>query len=307
MTAHAPGAGRVVMVSTPIGNLGDLSDRARDALDAADVVCCEDTRRTRVLLSATGIGARGRLRSLHAQNEHARLPEILAELAAGRTVAVVTDAGTPGVSDPGSRLVAAAAAAGAEVTAVPGPSAVLAALVVSGLRTDRFCAEGFLPRKGAERRRRLAAIVADERTSVVFESPRRLAGTLAELAALAPDRKAAVCRELTKRHEEVWRGELAGAAEAFAEREVRGEVVIVLAGSAAAAGDLAGAGADVPAGAPRGADAAAEAALGAFVAARLAEGRSTREAAADAATALGVPRRRAYEAVLAARRPEPGR
>ncbi|MGH9091216.1 MAG: 16S rRNA (cytidine(1402)-2'-O)-methyltransferase, partial [Acidimicrobiales bacterium] len=158
-------AGRLVLVATPIGNLGDLSPRAAATLAEADVVCCEDTRRTRALLSASGVAAGRRLVSLHAHNEAARVPQVLDWVAAGRTVAVVTDAGTPAVSDPGARLVAAAAGRDLPVSVVPGPSSVLAALVVSGLPTERFCVEGFLPRKGADRGRRLAALAAEERTA----------------------------------------------------------------------------------------------------------------------------------------------
>jgi 16S rRNA (cytidine1402-2'-O)-methyltransferase len=295
-----PGRGRVVLVATPIGNLADLAPRAREVLGAADLVCCEDTRRTRALLSAAGLRAGNRLRSLHAHNEGARLPELLAELARGRTVAVVSDAGTPSVSDPGAQLVAAALDAGAEVTVVPGPSAAVAAVVVSGLGTDRFCVEGFLPRKGTARRRRIDQLLDDARTSVVFESPRRLAATLAELADRAPDRPVAVCRELTKVHEEVWRGPLGSAAAEFAAREVRGEVVVVLAGSPASRPTR-----RVPAGAAgaRGLPSdGSDEEVARAVAARASEGLSTREAADRVARELGVSRRRAYEAALAERR-----
>ena len=275
--------GELVLVATPIGNLGDLSPRAVGALRDADRVCCEDTRRTRALMAAAGVRGGGRLLSLHAHNEQSRLPGVLAELEAGKRVALVTDAGMPGVSDPGGRLVAAAVARGIRVTVVPGPSAVLAALVVSGLASDRFSFEGFLPRRRAERLRRLARVVADERTIVLFEAPGRVAGTLGELAALAPDRRVAVCRELTKVHEEVWRGTLADAAAAYAAREVRGEVVIVVAGG--------------PEVAER-----SERDVGAAVEARLEAGDSARDAAVEVAASLGVPRRVAYEAAIAARR-----
>ncbi len=280
----APATGRIVLVATPIGNLGDLPPRAREVLAAADVVCCEDTRRTRALLSACSIPAGGRLVSLHDHNEAARIPQILGWAAAGKTVAVVTDAGTPAVSDPGARLVAAAVGSGVDVTTVPGPSAVLAALVVSGLPTDRFCVEGFLPRRGASRRRRLAALATEERTTVVLEAPTRVTGTLAELAAALGDRPVAVARELTKVHEEVWRGGLADVAAELAAQEargeaIRGEVVVVVGGAPppAAAGDD-----DVAA----------------AVAERLAAGDSPRRAAEAVAGALGVPRRRAYEMAI---------
>jgi len=288
MTAggSVPGGG-LVLVATPIGNLGDLSPRAVAALRDADLVCCEDTRRARALLSAAGLHAGARLRSLHAHNEVSRIPEVLAAASAGRTVAVVSDAGTPAISDPGARLVAAAARAGITVSVVPGPSAVLAALVVSGLPTDRFCVEGFLPRSGRARHERLEALVADPRTTVVLESPRRLASTLADLAALVPTREVAVCRELTKLHEEVWRSSASEAAAHFADLSVRGEVVVVVAGREAA---------------PHAGPAeASEAALAESTAAALADGLSVRDAAAAVSAELGVSRRRAYAAAVAAR------
>lgn len=290
--------GVVVLVATPIGNLGDLSPRAVETLRGADIVCCEDTRRTRKLLSAAGVPGGGRLRSLHAHNEAARIPELLAAASRGRTVAVVTDAGTPAVSDPGGRLVAAAAASGVRVTIVPGPSAVLAALVVSGLPTNRFCVEGFLPRSGAARRRRLDALVSDPHTTVVLESPQRLASTLSDLAARVPFREVAVCRELTKLHEEVWRGTASAAAEHFSSRDVRGEVVLVVGGAGAdGAADELGVGAARTGDVPTGSDAE----IARAVAAQLASGRSARDAADAVAKELGVPRRRTYAAAIAAR------
>jgi 16S rRNA (cytidine1402-2'-O)-methyltransferase len=296
--APVGGAGRLVVVSTPIGNLGDLSPRAVETLRTADLVCCEDTRRTRVLLSAAGIPAGNRLRSLHAHNETARIPELLAAASEGRTVAVVTDAGTPAVSDPGARLVAGAAAAGVPVTAVPGPSAVLAALVVSGLPTDRFCVEGFLPRSGSARRRRLDAIVSDPRTAVVLESPQRLAPTLSDFAALVPDRRIAVCRELTKLHEEVWRGTASTAAEHFSERSVRGEVVVVVAGAGSTGGTPGPGRTRVAGGAAGG---ASDADLARAASAALATGMSVRDAADAVSKELGVSRKRAYGAAVSAR------
>jgi 16S rRNA (cytidine1402-2'-O)-methyltransferase len=271
------------MVATPIGNLGDLSRRAVEVLGHADVVCCEDTRRTRGLLTHAGISGR-RLVSLHDHNETARLPELLALLGAGKTVAVVSDAGTPTVSDPGARLVAAAIAAGIAVTAVPGPSAALMALVVSGLPTDRFCFEGFLARRGSDRRRRLEALATEERTTLIHEAPGRLAATLSDLAAACGgERHVVVARELTKLHEEVWRGTLAQGAEEFAQREVRGEVVVVLAG------------ADAPGPAD---EEDIERALRRHVEA----GASWRDAAGAVATELGMSRRTAYDLGLALRR-----
>jgi len=229
-------AGRLVLVATPIGNLGDLSTRARETLAAAALLCCEDTRRTRQLLTHAGISGR-KLVSLHGHNEVARTQEVLTRLRAGDTVALVTDAGTPAVSDPGARLVSAAIQAGVEVTVVPGPNAALAALVVSGMATDRFCFEGFLPRRGADRRRRMAGLAVDRRTVLLHETAPRLAATLAELAdACGSGRKVAVARELTKLHEEVWRGRLGEAAAEFAARPVMGEIVVVLEGAPAPAG-----------------------------------------------------------------------
>jgi 16S rRNA (cytidine1402-2'-O)-methyltransferase len=285
--------GRLVLVATPIGNLGDLSPRAREVLATADLICCEDTRRTRALLSACGITAKGphgdRLLSLHGHNERSRLDRVAAALAAGSTVAVVSDAGTPGVSDPGAWLAAEVAAAGETVSTVPGPSSVLGALVVSGLATERFCVEGFLPRKGPERRRRVGALMADSRTTVVLEAPSRVAATLAELAAVDPTRPAAVVRELTKVHEEVWRGPLGEAASVFAAREVRGEVVLVVGGA--------------PAPAPAG-----EEAVEAAVRTALDDDPSAgpRQIAELVAAVLGVPRRQAYEAALRVRRETSG-
>ncbi|MGA2519586.1 MAG: 16S rRNA (cytidine(1402)-2'-O)-methyltransferase [Acidimicrobiales bacterium] len=284
--AGAPGAsdvsdasaGTLVLVATPIGNLGDLSPRARDTLASADVVCCEDTRRTRALLTHAGV--RGKtLLSLHGHNEVARLAEVIGRLAQGATVAVVSDAGTPAVSDPGARLVAAAVAAGATVSTVPGPSAVIAALVVSGLPTTRFVFEGFLPRRGSERRQRLDGLAAERSTVVLFESPARLAATLSDLLTrCGPERPVVVAREITKLHEEVWRGTMAEAAEVFLHREVQGEVVVVLGGA--------------PVAVVSHDDGEVEAALRL----RLEAGDSRRDAAAAVAGLLGVTRRRAYEA-----------
>ncbi len=252
---------------------------------AADVVCCEDTRRTRALLTHAGV--RGKtLLSLHGHNEAARLADVIGRLARGATVAVVSDAGTPAVSDPGARLVAAAVAAGATVSAVPGPSAVIAALVVSGLPTARFAFEGFLPRKGTERRRRLDDVADHTATVVLFEAPARLAATLADLLVrCGPDRPVVVARELTKLHEEVWRGTMAEAAEAFADREVQGEVVVVVGG------------------APEPEVSHDDADIEAALRLRLEAGDSRRDAAAAVARQLGVSRRRAYEAAALLRPP----
>jgi 16S rRNA (cytidine1402-2'-O)-methyltransferase len=278
------GRGALVLVATPIGNLGDLSPRARSVLEEADLICCEDTRRTRALLSAFAIRAGNRLLSLHGHNETSRLERVAECVAGGGTVAVVSDAGTPGISDPGAWLAGQIAARGETVTVVPGASSVLAALVVSGLPTDRFSVEGFLPRKGTERRRRLAALMADERTCVVLEAPGRVAGTLAELAALDPARPVAVVRELTKVHEEVWRGTLGHAAASFGADPVRGEVVLVVGGA--------------PAPAPadeRDVETAVRKAMRDDPAA------GPRQVAERVAASLGVPKRRVYEAALRVR------
>ena len=271
--------GRLVLVATPIGNLGDLSARSIETLRQADLIVCEDTRRTRALLSAVGIGATGRLSALHAHNEAARLEEIISAVRSGSVVALVSDAGMPGISDPGQILVAAVAGEGLEVSVVPGPSAVLGALVVSGFASDRFCMEGFLPRRGAARADALARLVHEPRTCVVFESPRRVAETLADLSrALGGDRGVAVVRELTKVHEEVWRGSLESAQGEWSNREVKGEVVLVIEGASP----------EVPADVE---DAQIIERLGELLAA----GASRRDAATEVAGELGVGRRRVYE------------
>jgi 16S rRNA (cytidine1402-2'-O)-methyltransferase len=287
-------AGQLVLVATPIGNLGDLSPRAREVLATADLLCCEDTRRTRALLSAMGIpagGARGdRLLSLHGHNEASRIEQVLSCIATGGTVAVVSDAGMPGISDPGALLVARLAEAGERISVVPGPTSVVAALVVSGLPTERFCVEGFLPRKGGERRDRVAALMADQRTSVILEAPRRVAATLGDLAAVDGARKVAVVRELTKVHEEVWRGTMTDAAAAFLEREARGEVVLVVAG-APVAGPVS--------------DEAVDDAVRHHLAQGSVDG--PRQIADVVAAELGVPRRKVYETVLRIRGASEGR
>jgi 16S rRNA (cytidine1402-2'-O)-methyltransferase len=225
--------GRIVLVGTPIGNMGDLSPRAAATLAEADVVCCEDTRHTRKLLSASGIAA-GRLVALHEHNEATAGAEMVRLAGSGALVAVVSDAGMPGISDPGERLVRAAVDAGVAVEVVPGPSAVVAALVVSGLPAERFCFEGFLPRKGGERRNRLAAVAGEERTTVIYEAPHRVRRTVADLAAACGgDRRVALVREITKRFEETWRGTLDGATARLGEAEPRGEWVLVLDGAPA--------------------------------------------------------------------------
>jgi 16S rRNA (cytidine1402-2'-O)-methyltransferase len=230
-TSEGPGgAGTLYLVGTPIGNLGDITERARSTLASVDLVAAEDTRRTRALLSSLGV--RARLVSFHEGNERERTERLLEELRAGLDVAVVSDAGMPGLSDPGFPLVRACAEAGIDVRVVPGPSAVVSALVVSGLPTDRFAFEGFLPRRAAERRARLDALAREPRTLVFFESPRRLAATLREIASVLGDRRVAVARELTKLHEEVVRGWASEVLARFEERPARGEVVVVMEGAA---------------------------------------------------------------------------
>ncbi|HEX5534568.1 MAG TPA: 16S rRNA (cytidine(1402)-2'-O)-methyltransferase [Actinomycetales bacterium] len=224
--------GRLVLAGTPIGDVTDAPPRLAELIATADVVAAEDTRRLRRLAAALGVTPSGKVVSFHEHNETARAQELVEEVRAGRTVLVVTDAGMPSVSDPGYRVVDAAVRAGVHVTAVPGPSAVLTALALSGLPTDRFCFEGFLPRKAGERRNVLAEVADERRTMVFFEAPHRLDATLgAMVEAFGPDRRAAVCRELTKTYEEVRRGPLTELAEWAAAGDVRGEITIVVEGA----------------------------------------------------------------------------
>ncbi|HEX4978915.1 MAG TPA: 16S rRNA (cytidine(1402)-2'-O)-methyltransferase [Acidimicrobiales bacterium] len=269
---------RLVLVGTPIGNAGDLSPRAAKALATADVVACEDTRHTRKLLAVAGLEVR-HLVALHQHNE-ASVGAALVErmLRESLTIALVTDAGMPAVSDPGERVVRAAIEAGVKVEAVPGPTAAATALALSGLPATRWCFEGFLPRKGRERTERLAALAAEARTTVLYEAPHRIRATLGDLkAACGGTRRVALAREMTKLFEEVWRGTLEEAVEHSAEVEPRGEYTLVLEGA--------------PAAAP-----ASDADVDAAVARFLAEGMSRKDAAAAAAAELGVPRRAAYDA-----------
>lgn len=277
MAERAPTGGRLVLVATPIGNLGDLSARAADALRHAALICCEDTRRTGRLLQHAGI-AGARLAVCNEHTEAARIPEVLAVLGDGADVAVVSDAGTPGVSDPGERLVRAVLDAGYEVTAVPGPAAAVTALVVSGLPTARFVFEGFLPRTGRSRAERLAELSTERRTIVLYEAPTRVERTIADLAAaLGADRGACVARELTKLHETIVRGTLGD----IELGQPRGEYVLVVEGARAV-----GATPD---------DDAVRAALRG----ELAAGASRRDAAAAVARRLGVARRVAYDLAVA--------
>jgi 16S rRNA (cytidine1402-2'-O)-methyltransferase len=223
------GAGVLYVVATPIGNAEDISARAIRLLSEVDLIACEDTRRTSRLLAAHSI--RTPTMSYFEHNERRRIPEVVARLGSGESIALVTDAGTPAISDPGYRLVRAAIDAGIRVTAVPGPSAIIAALAVAGLPTDRFAFEGFLPSKTGERERVLAQLATEERTLVIYEAARRLPRLLSELiAAFGPDRHLAVVREATKTHEEILRGSLAEMAETFANREALGEVTLVIKG-----------------------------------------------------------------------------
>ncbi|MEI8407137.1 MULTISPECIES: 16S rRNA (cytidine(1402)-2'-O)-methyltransferase [unclassified Kribbella] len=279
-----PVTGRLVLAGTPIGDVGDASARLGKVLGEADVVAAEDTRRLRRLTGELGIVVAGRVVSYFEGNERERAPELLEALTAGQTVVVVTDAGMPSVSDPGYRLVAAAIEAGVHVTAVPGPSAVLTAVALSGLPVDRFTFEGFLPRKPGERARRLAELADEPRTMVFFEAPHRLAASLEAMAeAFGAERRTAVCRELTKTYEEVKRGPIAELA-TWAADGVRGEITVVVAGAdpdkVVTPEDLAREVAtDEEAGTPR------------------------KQAIADVAKRFNVPKRTVYDAVLAARDP----
>jgi 16S rRNA (cytidine1402-2'-O)-methyltransferase len=280
VTSPADPGGVLVLAGTPIGQAADASPRLVTELAGADVIAAEDTRRLARLAADLGVEVKGRVTSYFEGNEAARTPGLVERMVAGDRVVLVTDAGMPSVSDPGYRLVAAAVAAGVRVTSVPGPSAVLTALAVSGLPVDRFCFEGFLPRKAGERSRRLAALAAEERTLVFFEAPHRTAAALAALAeAFGADRRGSVCRELTKTHEEVRRGNLAELV-AWASEGVRGEVTIVVSG------------------AEIGASVASDSdSLRAAVETEEASGVPRKEAIRAVATRAGVPKRTVYDAV----------
>jgi 16S rRNA (cytidine1402-2'-O)-methyltransferase len=286
--------GTLIVAAAPIGQPGDAPARLASALAETAVIAAEDTRRVRRLAAALGVRPAGRIVSYYDGVEQSRVAGLLAALRSGDDVLLVTDAGTPGVSDPGYRLVAAAAAAGVRVTVLPGPSAVTAALAVSGLPSDRFCFEGFPPRRAGERARRFAALAAEPRTLVFFEAGRRAGGTLAELAAaFGPGRSAVVCRELSKTHEEIRRGTLGDLAE-WAAGGLLGEVTLVVAGSPARPGARSG----EPGAAGRvltPAEAAAE------VAARETAGTPRKEAIAAIAAESGLRKRDVYDAVVAAR------
>lgn len=275
---NAPGV--LVLAATPIGRVEDAPPRLAAELARADVVAAEDTRRLRRLCADLGVEISGRVVSYFEANESSRTPALVEALEAGQRVLVVTDAGMPSVSDPGYRLVAAAVERDLPITAVPGPSAVLTALAVSGLPVDRFCFEGFLPRKAGERARRLAALAAEERTMVFFEAPHRTEATLAAMAeAFGPDRRAAVCRELTKTHEEVRRAGLADLV-GWAADGVRGEVTLVVEGASPTS--------DVP---------TDPASLARLVAETEATGSTRKEAILEVARLAGLPKRVVYDAV----------
>ena len=273
--------GRLVLAATPMGDAADASRRLRDALGSAEVVAAEDTRRTRTLAKALDVTITGRVVSFYDHVETVRIPQLLAEIEAGRTVLLVTDAGMPSVSDPGFRMVAACVERDLPMTCLPGPSAVTTALALSGLPMERFCFDGFAPRKPGQRRQWLATLVAEPRAVVFFESPHRLADCLAEAAAvLGPTRRAAVCRELTKTYEQVARGSLAELA-TWADGGVRGEITVVVEGAqpvSADPADLVGEVEDL-----------------------VAEGMRLKDACARVAPAAGTSRRELYDAVLAAR------
>ena len=291
--------GTLVVAAVPIGQPGDISPRLASALATVPVIAAEDTRRVRRLAAALGVHPAGRIVSYYDAVEQDRVPGLLDALAAGEDVLLVTDAGMPTVSDPGYRLVTAAAAAGLTVTVLPGPSALTAALAVSGLPSDRFCFEGFPPRRAAERARRFASLAAEPRTMVFFESPHRLAGTLAGLVAeFGPDRRAVACRELTKTYEEIRRGTLAELA-GWATAGVRGEITLVVAGAPA--------GAPAASTASRAAASTAGPALAAEVASREAGGLARKEAIAAVAAGRGLRKRDVYAAVVAEKQKGVGR
>ncbi|MEU4666733.1 16S rRNA (cytidine(1402)-2'-O)-methyltransferase [Amycolatopsis sp. NPDC023774] len=274
--------GRLVLAATPLGDPGDASARLVSALASADVIAAEDTRRLRSLASSLGVTPSGRVVSFYEDVETSRLPGLLEALRSGETVLLVTDAGMPSVSDPGFRLVAACVAEDLPVTCLPGPSAVTTALALSGLPCDRFCFEGFAPRKPGERSRWFASLAAEPRTVVFFESPHRVGSLLADAAAaLGSSRRAAVCRELTKTYEEVKRGTL-GELASWAADGVRGEITVVLEGAVAAAVSVS--------------DLVAE------VSARVAAGERLKAVASEVAEGAGVSKKDLYDAVVASRK-----
>jgi 16S rRNA (cytidine1402-2'-O)-methyltransferase len=274
--------GQLVLVATPLGNLGDISRRALELLEIADLIYCEDTRRSSTLFSAHAIAVNGRLRALHEHNEASLCDLVVAQVAGGATVVVISDAGTPGISDPGSRVVAAVAAAGLVVTTAPGPSAVVAALTISGLSSERFAMEGFMPRKAGEREALYAQWMHEPRTIVFYESPQRLAATLNEMAGPFGARRACVAREITKLHEEVLRGTVAEIANLVNAREVLGEIVVVLEGNTEV-------------------EVIDDELIRAALRDQVDAGASTRDAVSSVAESLGVAHRVVYQMALALR------
>ena len=287
MTVH-DSQGVILLAATPVGNAKDASARLVEAFQDSDVIAAEDTRRLRALLSRLDIEPRGQILSFYEGNESARVPELIDKAIGGAQVLVVTDAGMPSVSDPGFRLVREAHAAGVSITCLPGPSAALAALVLSGLPVARFAFEGFLPRKEGDRRRRLESLATEERTMVFFEAPHRLEESLADMVlAFGAKRQAAVCRELTKTYEEVKRGELGDLAQ-WAQGEVRGEITVVVDG--ASSDDLREA-----------AGLADDESIARAVAEAMKSGMSRKDAAAQVAEAAGLSKRYVYDASLRTR------
>ena len=272
-------SGSLVLIATPIGNMGDLSQRALDALATCDALCCEDTRRTGLMLNNLGLSGKTYI-VVNEHTEHDATNEVIERLLAGETVGLVTDAGTPGISDPGEQLVRAAIDKSIPVTAIPGPAAVVMALVVSGLSTSRFVFEGFIPRSGQERTSRIAEIADERRTVVLYEAPHRLERTLADLeVACGPLRQVVVARELTKMHEEIRRSTLHEAVQHARQHEPRGEYVVVIDGAAPP-------------------EPATEEQLEQALRRELANGSSKRDAAAKVALTYGAPKRLVYELAL---------
>lgn len=272
-------SGSLVLIATPIGNMGDLSQRALDALATCDALCCEDTRRTGLMMNNLGLSGKTYI-IVNEHTEHDATNEVIERLLAGETVGLVTDAGTPGISDPGERLVRAAIDKSIPVTAIPGPAAVVMALVVSGLSTSRFVFEGFIPRSGQERTSRIAEIADERRTVVLYEAPHRLERTLADLeVACGPLRQVVVARELTKMHEEIRRSSLHEAVQHARQHEPRGEYVVVIDGAAPP-------------------EPATEEQLEQALRRELANGSSKRDAAAKVALTYGAPKRLVYELAL---------
>ena len=272
-------SGTLTLVATPIGNLSDISPRAVEALQAADVVCCEDTRRTGMLLQHLGISGKKYI-VINEHTEFDACDDVVGKLLSGTEVALVSDAGTPGISDPGERLVKAAVLAGITVSSIPGPSALTMALVMSGLSTSRFVFEGFLPRSGGERSDRIAQLVDEQRTVVLYEAPHRLERTLADLeVACGPLRRIVLARELTKMHEEMWRGTLHDAHKHSKSEEPRGEYVLILEGAKPPAPPT-------------------DDELNQALRDELNSGASKKDAAARVAAKFGAPKRKVYELAL---------